>query len=43
MISGREFEVLQASAEHAVTTHGHMDGPELREQLRAMMKDEASV
>jgi len=42
-IAGREFEVLQASAEHAVTTHGHTDGPELREQLLAMMKDEASV
>lgn len=40
-ISGREFEVLQAAAEHAVTTHGHADGAELREQLHAMMKDEA--
>ena len=42
-ISGREFEVLQASAEHAVSTHGHTDGPELREQLRAMMKDDVAV
>ena len=42
-ISGREFEVLQASAEHAVSTHGHSDGPELREQLRSMMKDEVSA
>ena len=24
---------------HAVTAHGHTDGPELREQLRAIMKD----
>ena len=39
-ISGREFEVMQAAAEHAVTTHGHVDGSELREQLHSMMKDE---
>ena len=39
-ISGREMEVLQAASEHAVSTHGHVDGPELREQIHAMMKDE---
>ncbi|HMF84615.1 MAG TPA: DUF1059 domain-containing protein [Acidimicrobiia bacterium] len=43
MISGREFEVLQAAAEHAVSTHGHVDGPQLREELRARMKDEVPV
>jgi hypothetical protein len=32
--------VLQAAAEHAVTTHGHVDGAELRKQVQAMMKDE---
>ena len=42
-ISGREMEVLQAGAEHAVSTHGHVDGPELRSQLQAMMKDEATT
>ena len=42
-ISGREFEVLQAAAEHAVSTHGHADGTELREHLRGMMKDEVST
>ena len=40
-ISGREMEVLQAAAEHAVSTHGHVDGPELRTQIQAMIKDEA--
>ena len=39
-ISGREMEVLQAGAEHAVSTHGHVDGPELRAQIREMLKDE---
>jgi len=42
-ISGREMEVLQAASEHAVSTHGHVDGPELRKQLHAMMKDEVSA
>ena len=42
-ISGTESEVLQAAAEHAVSTHGHVDGPELRKQIRAMMKEEAPV
>ena len=42
-ISGREMEALQAGAEHAVSTHGHVDGPELRSQLLAMMKDEATT
>jgi cytochrome P450 len=39
-IAGTEMEVVQAAAEHAVSTHGHTDGPELREQIRAMLKDE---
>jgi cytochrome P450 len=39
-ITGTEMEVIQAAAEHAVSTHGHVDGPELRAQLRAMLKDE---
>jgi hypothetical protein len=41
-ISGTEMEVLQAAAEHAVSTHGHVDGPELRAQIRAMLKDEVA-
>jgi hypothetical protein len=39
-ISGTEMEVLQAAAEHAVSTHGHTDGDELRKALLGMMKDE---
>ena len=39
-IAGTEMEVVQAAAEHAVSTHGHVDGPELREEIRAMLKDE---
>ena len=42
-ISGTESEVLQAAAEHAVSTHGHVDGPELRKQIRAMMTDEVTA
>jgi hypothetical protein len=37
------MEVLQAAAEHAVSTHGHVDGPELRQQIHAMMKDEVGA
>ena len=40
-ISGRENEVLKAAVEHAISTHGHSDSAELREQLRTALKDEA--
>lgn len=39
-ISGTEEEVLQLAAYHAVTVHSHEDTPELREHLKAMLKDE---
>ena len=39
-ISGTEDEVLKAATEHAVSSHGHTDTPELREQLRVAMKEE---
>ena len=38
-IEGREEEVLEAATQHAVTAHGHTNSPELREQLRTLMKD----
>jgi len=38
-IEGTEEEVLETAMVHAVTAHGHTDGPELREQLRTIMKD----
>lgn len=41
-IIGEEDEVVDAAAAHAVAVHGHSDSPELREQVRAMLEDEAS-
>jgi hypothetical protein len=42
-ISGSEDEVLDLAVLHAVTTHGHDQTPELREQIRSMLKDEAGT
>lgn len=39
-ISGAEEEVLDLAVLHAVTTHGHQDTPELRGQIRSLLKDE---
>ena len=39
-ISGTEEEVLTAAVQHAVTSHGHKESPELREQIRGFPKDE---
>jgi predicted small metal-binding protein len=39
-MSGTEGEVLDAAVEHAVSAHGHQKSPELREQLKSMLKDE---
>jgi predicted small metal-binding protein len=38
-ISGSEQEVLDAAVQHAVSAHGHKNSPELREQLKSMLKD----
>jgi hypothetical protein len=38
-IEGTEEEVLEAATLHAVTAHGHTEGPELRERLRLLLKD----
>jgi predicted small metal-binding protein len=40
-ISGTEEEVLDAAVQHAVSAHGHENAPELREQIRSMLKDES--
>ena len=40
-IAGEEEEVVRAASEHAVSVHGHEDTPELREQIRGILKDEA--
>jgi predicted small metal-binding protein len=39
-ISGEEDEVVRAAAEHAVSVHGHTDGPELRQMVREALEDE---
>jgi predicted small metal-binding protein len=40
-ISGMEQEVLDAAVQHAVSAHGHENTPELREQIRSMLRDES--
>jgi predicted small metal-binding protein len=40
-ISGTEQEVLDAAVQHAASAHGHKNTPELREQIKSMLKDEA--
>lgn len=42
-IAGEEEEVVRAAAMHAVDVHGHEDTPELREQIRKMLEDEAQA
>jgi predicted small metal-binding protein len=42
-IAGEEEEVVRAAAMHAADVHGHEDTPELREQLRGMLKDDVPV
>ena len=39
-ISGTEEEVLDAAVQHAASVHGHENTPELREQIKSMLKDE---
>ena len=39
-ISGSEELVLDVAVQHAVRSHGHVDTPALRQQLRSMLRDE---
>jgi hypothetical protein len=39
-MSGSEEHLLNAAVVHAVTAHGHEDNAELREGIRAAMKEE---
>jgi len=39
-IAGTEDEVLEVAVQHAITAHGHKNTPELRNEIRAMLKDE---
>jgi predicted small metal-binding protein len=34
-----EGELLEAAVQHAVAVHRHQDTPELRAQIRSLMKD----
>jgi len=40
-LPGTENEVLDAAVQHAVAAHRHQDSPELRGQLKSMLKDES--
>lgn len=40
-ISGTEEEVLDAAVQHAVSAHGHEQTPQLREQIKSMLKHDA--
>ena len=39
-ISGTEEEVLDAAVQHATSVHGHENTPELREQIKQILRDE---
>ena len=39
-ISGTEDEVLDAAVAHATVSHGHENNPELRNELRRLLKEE---
>ena len=38
-ISGEEDEVVEAQLLHVVQAHGQQESPQLREQIRASLKD----
>ena len=38
-IEGKEDEVLDAAVSHAASKHGHPEAPELREEIRGLLKD----
>jgi len=39
-ISGTEDEVLDMAVQHATASHGHESTPELREEIRKLLKDD---
>jgi predicted small metal-binding protein len=39
-MAGSDEHVLDAAVIHAVTAHGHQDTPELRDQIRGILKEE---
>jgi plasmid stability protein len=41
-IIGPPDDVVAAAAQHAAATHGHLDTPELRDQLRRSLEPESA-
>ncbi len=41
-ISGSTNEVLKVALRHAIEEHGHKDTPELRKQLKTLLKEETN-
>jgi predicted small metal-binding protein len=39
-MAGSDEHVLDAAVIHAVTAHGHEDTPELRDQIKGILKEE---
>ncbi|MGH7408531.1 MAG: DUF1059 domain-containing protein [Candidatus Methylomirabilales bacterium] len=39
-VAGTEEEVLTVAVRHAVEEHGHENTPELRKEIRSLLKDE---
>ena len=37
-IEGTEEEVIEAAINHAITSHGHTENPQLRDQIRTLIK-----
>ena len=37
-IEGTEEEVIEAAVNHAITSHGHTENPQLREQIRNLLR-----
>ncbi len=40
-IAGTEEEVLSVAVQHAIAVHGHTDTPELKDEIRKTLTDEA--
>ena len=38
-LEGTEEELLDAAVNHAITRHGHNDTPELRQDIRRLLKN----
>jgi predicted small metal-binding protein len=39
-MAGSDEHVLSAAVIHAVTAHGHQDTPELRDEIKGILKEE---